>query len=171
MQLMPSVTKFSHALCLALIVTACASGTNQHQQRPPLSTEAVFEHVGGQWIERYLAADLDGLMELYTDDARVMLHGKPAMVGKPAIRNFFAASLGQAKVSFEIDVEKAEIYGDVAYLISKYWMSVDAEDGTPAFTDAGRSLLIYQRGVDGDWKIHADIDQATPDVGWPRPNN
>ena len=34
---------------------------------------------------------------------------------------------------------------------------------------AGRSLLVYKK-QDGQWKIAADIDQATPDVAWPAPS-
>lgn len=133
-------------------------------------TVSVFEQVGGRWIEHYLANDLDGLMELYTDDATVMLHGKPAMQGKEAIGAFFAASMGTADVSFDIDVEQAEIHGNIAYLISKYWMSIKPQGSDQMFTDVGRSLLIYKKDAEGIWKIHADIDQATPDVSWPPPD-
>ena len=136
---------------------------------PPASTEAVFEQIGGRWITHYLAGDLEGLMALYTADARVMLHGKPALVGKPAIRQYFANNLPKGDVMFKIDVERAEILGDMAYLISKYWMTVTPPGGD-VHRDAGRSLLIYRRSGNGDWLIHADIDQATPDVTWPAPD-
>ncbi|MFK8014776.1 MAG: SgcJ/EcaC family oxidoreductase [Gammaproteobacteria bacterium] len=134
-------------------------------------TRAVFQEIGGRWIDRYLAEDLDGLMDLYTEDAMVMLHGKPMMRGKPAIRAFFADSLGKASVTFEIDVERAEIHGAMAYLISKYWMSIRPHGSDNTVTDVGRSLLIYKKGSDGEWRIHADIDQATPDVTWPPPES
>ena len=132
--------------------------------------EDVFRDVADQWIQSYLAGDLDRLMTLYTEDARVMLHGKPAMQGKSEIREFFAASIGKAHVTFEIDIERVEIHEPVAYLISKYWMSVKPHGSSETMTDVGRSLLIYKRGSDGEWKIHADIDQATPDVTWPPPS-
>ncbi len=147
-------------ICVVLMLGGCQPHTND-------DANTVFKQVGGQWIDRYLAADLEGLMALYTPDATVMLHGKPAMQGKAAIREFFAASLGKAEVSFNIDVEQAEIHGNMAYLISKYWMSVRPHDTDQHITDAGRSLLIYKRDSSGQWKIHADIDQATPDVRWP----
>jgi len=131
------------------------------------ATREVFSQIGGKWIERYLAEDLDGLMALYTEDAKVMLHGKPAMTGKAEIREFFAASMGKARVTFDLDVERAEVHGRMAYLISKYWLSITPHGSTETITDVGRSLLIYKQGQDGQWRIHADIDQATPDVVWP----
>lgn len=132
-------------------------------------TVELFEQIGGKWIEHYLAGDLDGLMQLYTDDATVMLHGKPAMRGKTAVRDFFAAGIGKSEVTFDIDLEQAEVHGEMAYLISKYWMSVKPHDSDQISYDVGRSLLIYKKNDQGDWKIHADIDQATPDVSWPPP--
>jgi uncharacterized protein (TIGR02246 family) len=134
-------------------------------------TKELFEQIGGKWIEHYLANDLDGLMTLYNDDARVMLHGKPAMQGKPAIREFFAAGMGTSEVTFDIDLEQAEVHGDMAYMISKYWMSIKPHGEERTFYDVGRSLLIYKKSDEGLWKIHADIDQATPDVSWPPPGS
>lgn len=153
-------------LC-ALILVSALWHSNANGDDEAVS---VFEQVGGRWIKHYLANDLDGLMELYTSDATVMLHGKPAMQGKEAIRAFFAASMGTADVTFDIDVEQAEIHDNVAYLISKYWMSIKPHGGNEMFTDVGRSLLIYKKDTEGVWKIHADIDQATPDVSWPPPD-
>jgi uncharacterized protein (TIGR02246 family) len=149
---------------LALLGIVCSAAATAGDE-----TKDLFEQIGGKWIEHYLDNDLDGLMTLYTEDATVMLHGKPAMHGKPAIREFFAASMGTAEVTFEIDLEQAEVHGDMAYLISKYWMSIKPHDGEQTFYDVGRSLLIYKKNDQGEWKIHADIDQATPDVSWPPP--
>ena len=146
--------------CVTIGITGCG-------ERAKDDTRDVFQEIGGKWIDRYLAEDLDGLMALYTDDAMVMLHGKPAMQGKAQISEFFAASLGKAAVTFDIDVERAEIHDDMAYLISKYWMSIKPHGSDDTITDVGRSLLIYKRDAGGVWKIHADIDQATPDVTWP----
>jgi uncharacterized protein (TIGR02246 family) len=146
---------------LAIISSAAATAGDE--------TKDLFEQIGGKWIEHYLDNDLDGLMALYTEDATVMLHGKPAMQGKPAIQEFFAASMGTAEVTFEIDLEQAEVHGDMAYLISKYWMSIKPHGEEQTFYDVGRSLLIYKKNDQGEWKIHADIDQATPDVSWPPP--
>ena len=62
-----------------------------------------------------------------------------------------------------------ETHGDIAYIISQYWLkAVDKKSGD-VLLDAGRSLLVYKKD-DGAWKIAADIDQATPDVDWPAPS-
>lgn len=165
------------ACMTALTVSALAHkghGRDRYERRlaelRQASPEEVFEQIGGHWIKHYKAGDLESLMALYTDDARVMLHEQPALVGKEAIRGYFETTMGKNDVDFQIDVERAEIIGDVAYLISKYWMTVTPPNGVEPWRDAGRSLLIYKKSDDGKWLIHADIDQSTPDVTWPAPS-
>ena len=124
---------------------------------------------GGKWARYYEQGDLDGLMTLYVDDAIVALHGQPALFGIEAIRDYFAPRIGKADSTFELEYELRETHGEIAYIISKYWLkAVDNETGN-TYLDAGRSLLVYKKR-DGQWKIAADIDQATPDVSWPAPS-
>jgi uncharacterized protein (TIGR02246 family) len=128
-----------------------------------------IEAEGGKWAAYYEAEDLDGLMTLYVDDVFVALHGQPALFGKQAVREYFAARLGKAESKFELNYEVRETHGDIAYIISQYWLKATDKESGAVFLDAGRSLLVYKK-QDGRWKIAADIDQATPDVGWPSPS-
>ena len=124
---------------------------------------------GGKWARYYEQGDLDGLMTLYVDDAIVALHGQPALFGIEAIREYFSTRIGKTDSTFELEYELRETHGEIAYIISKYWLkAVDNETGNN-YLDAGRSLLVYKKH-DGQWKIAADIDQATPDVSWPAPS-
>ena len=125
---------------------------------------AAIEQVAQRWIELYIAGDLDQLMALYTADAVVALHGKPALRGIEQIRNFFAPGMGKSRVTFEIDIEEIQIHGDTAHLLSKYYLTAEPEGGGDVYRDAGRSLLIYKRNADNEWKLYLDIDQATPDA-------
>jgi ketosteroid isomerase-like protein len=147
----------------------CSAG-----QLPMLSTDqrAICDH-GREWIAVFKRGDIDGLMAMYTADAQVALHDQKKLVGIGAIRAYFAPALAQRpRVEFDLHVEAIRVHGDVAHLISRYWYtSVQGND--PPIQDAGRSLLIYQRAHDPAgkpvWKIMVDIDQSTPDVGFPAP--
>lgn len=123
---------------------------------------------GGKWAAYYRSGDLEGLMSLYMDDAIVALHGQPALFGKQAVREYFAPRLGKAESTFELQYELRETHGDIAYIISKYWLRATNLETGEVYRDAGRSLLVYKRH-EGRWKIAADIDQSTPDVDWPSP--
>lgn len=118
------------------------------------------------WIKYYEADDLDQLMTLYTPDAFVALHGKKSLKGIEQIRAFFEPGMGQSETNFELDVEEIQIHGDTAHLLSKYWLTAISKNDGSIYRDAGRSLLIYKRDQNNQWKIYLDIDQATPDVTW-----
>ena len=153
------------ALCAALMALSMLS--------VPVSAQTNFETEiaaeGGKWAKYYEQADLEGLMTLYVDDAIVALHGQPALFGIAAIREYFSTRIGKAESVFELDYELRETHGDIAYIISKYWLKATDNETGVVYKDAGRSLLVYKK-QDGQWKIAADIDQATPDVAWPAPS-
>lgn len=128
-----------------------------------------LQRAGSTWAKYYKAGDLDGLMSLYMDDAIVALHGQPALFGIAQIRDYFSKSIGKADVEFILDYELLELHKETAHLMSKYWLTAVDKRSGETYRDAGRSVLIYKRGADGDWKIALDIDQATPDVTWPAP--
>ena len=139
---------------------------------PPVDNateKAAIRQAGQTWTRYYQEGDLDGLMTLYVEDAVVALHGQPALFGIEAVRTYFAPRIGQAEVSFELDYEVIEVQGDIAYIISKYWLHATNRETGKTFTDAGRSMLVYKKR-DGTWKIAADLDQATPDVSFPSPS-
>ena len=135
---------------------------------PDAEADAI-EAEGGKWARYYENEDLQGLMTLYVDDVVVALHGQPALYGKEAVRAYFAQRLGKAESTFELEYEVRETEGDIAYIISKYWLKATDKATGAVYRDAGRSLLVYKK-EDGQWKIAADIDQATPDVTWPAPS-
>ena len=147
-------------VAVMLVITACGNGD---------AVQGPRRAEGSLWAEYYTAGDLDALMTLYTDDVIVALHGQPALYGKEAVREYFSTRIGKADTEFELDYELEEIHGDIAYIISKYWLVAKDRETGNVYKDAGRSLLVYKRGPDGNWLIAADIDQATPDVGFPSP--
>ena len=110
----------------------------------PVTSRAVerglneIEAEGGKWAQYYESEDLDGLMTLYVDDAVVALHGQPALFGKQAIRDYFAARLGKAESTFELNYEVRETHGNIAYIISQYWLKAIDKKSGEVLLDAGR---------------------------------
>ena len=150
------------ALVVATVLAIVAPGSRADFTRE-------IEAEGGKWANFYEQEDLEGLMTLYVDDAIVALHGQPALFGIDAIREYFSTRIGKAESVFELDYELRETHGEIAYIISKYWLKATDKQTGEIYKDAGRSLLVYKK-QNGQWKIAADIDQATPDVIWPAPS-
>jgi uncharacterized protein (TIGR02246 family) len=134
----------------------------------PLRDRRAIEQAARAWIRAFKGGDLDALMALYEPDAYVALHGQPVLRGIAAIRDYFAPRVGRGQVEFLLDIERIDVHGRFAHLISGYWFTLDLP-GQPRYEDAGRSLLIYRRASRGQWRIHVDIDQDTPDIVFPPP--
>jgi len=156
--------KFMHGLTKTALLLLLGLGLSNQAVADEAKDIAAIEQVAQRWIELYTAGDLDRLMTLYTQDAVVALHGRPAMRGVEQIRNFFAPGMGKSRVTFEIDIEEIQVHGDTAHLLSKYYLTSEPKAGGDTYRDAGRSLLIYKRNAHNEWKLYLDIDQATPDV-------
>ena len=163
----PRRTRFRAPGVLFAALTLLSMSSAPVSAQTDFETEIAAE--GGKWAKYYEQADLEGLMTLYVDDAIVALHGQPALFGITAIREYFLTRIGKAESVFELDYELRETHGDIAYIISKYWLKATDNETGVVYKDAGRSLLVYKK-QDGQWKIAADIDQATPDVVWPAPS-
>ena len=163
----PRRTRFRAPGVLFAALTLLSMSSAPVSAQTDFETEIAAE--GGKWAKYYEQADLEGLMTLYVDDAIVALHGQPALFGITAIREYFSTRIGKAESVFELDYELRETHGDIAYIISKYWLKATDKETGVVYKDAGRSLLVYKK-QDGQWKIAADIDQATPDVTWPAPS-
>jgi uncharacterized protein (TIGR02246 family) len=151
--------------CAALLTTAAAStppGEGPERER------RAIEQAAREWIRAFEAGDLDALMRLYTPDAYVALHGQPVLRGLDAVRAYFAPRVGRGKVEFLLDIERIDVIGRTAHLVSGYWFTLEPP-GEPVYRDAGRSLLIYRKDRQGRWRIRLDIDQDTPDITFPAP--
>lgn len=148
------------ALVAALVLATPAFAT-------PADEAAIRAH-GQQWVKAFKGGDIDALMALYTPDAEVALHGKPKLKGIAAIRAYFTPLL---KTPLDADFLLAEesliVDHDTAVFMSKYWFTIRTPRGE--IHDPGRSLIIYQKGKDGLWRLRMDIDQAAPDVTYPPP--
>ncbi|MBT8086217.1 MAG: DUF4440 domain-containing protein [Woeseia sp.] len=97
------------------------------------------------------AADVDGLVSLYTEDARVMPPNGSMKRGHAAVRDEFGAMIA-AGITGDLTSLESKAVGDVAYNLGTYELQIDG--GT---IDKGKWMETWQRGGDGTWRISNDI--------------
>jgi uncharacterized protein (TIGR02246 family) len=106
-----------------------------------------------RWAEAYNRGDLDTVVALYTDDARLLPEGSEAIVGRAAILEFFkkmqATQPGQI-VSFS----NFEFYGRDPTVTEA--SEVEIRDRNGKLLSRGKQVLIRMK-QGGEWKIHRDI--------------
>lgn len=131
----------AYLLAPCVMLSAC--------QSPPasLSEQDLQAHraMSQQFLDYVHTKDWKSLSEMYEPDAVVMQMYTPALVGRQAIHDFWAAFPAIAELRFVDDGIRGE--GDLAYVYGRYWLTF--ADST---TDEGKYLDVRRRQPDGTWK-------------------
>ncbi|HEX4898652.1 MAG TPA: SgcJ/EcaC family oxidoreductase [Candidatus Limnocylindrales bacterium] len=102
--------------------------------------------------ERALAEqDVETLVSLYTDDARLMMAGQPVIQGRAAIETVFRDWLQEAPVSTRFETEEILAGGDLVIDIGH----------TIAAGGRSKYVVVHRRQPDGSLRIA--IDAPTSD--------
>jgi ketosteroid isomerase-like protein len=107
--------------------------------------------------------DVDSIVSYWTDDAVMFPPDLPAVIGKPALREYVQAS--SQIPGFSITWRSTEVAlspdGNLAYMFGENAVTMDGPDGTPT-TIPGRGVTIWRRESDGRWRCAVDIWNAGP---------
>ncbi len=108
------------------------------------------------WEVALNAKDVDGIVALYTSDARVLPPGGDMATGSDAIRTVFGGII-DAGISGELTSIESKVSGDMAYAGGTLALSVDGE-----VVATGKFIVTMHRSDDGDWLITNDIWNMDP---------
>lgn len=129
---------------LFLILAACS-------QSAPSADPSVIESRSDAWEAALNTRDIDALVALYTNDARLLPPNGELSRGSDAVRAQFGtmidAGLGGELTSIEVRVS-----GDIAHNVGTYTLRAGDE-----LADVGKFIETWQRGDDGQWRIANDI--------------
>lgn len=105
---------------------------------------------------RMLQRDVDGIMDLMTDDVVVMPTSErgvvePAYTGAAAVRGMFERLVGAMDVGITPTVAEVEVLGDFAWARDTYVETTHVHDG-PTVDVTGAQVMILRR-VDGTWRV------------------
>lgn len=132
----------SPAVLVALLAVSCAPPTAQE-------SEGIAAR-SAEWVAAFEARDVDALVALYTDDARVLPPNAAAMQGADAVRGVFAEMI-DAGLSGDLQSIETMEAGDLGYHVGTYSLGIDGDE-----VDRGKFIEIWRK-VDGVWLITADM--------------
>ena len=118
----------------------------------PAAARQAIEQVNRQFVERYNQGDLEGFVEVYTDDAKLYPPGQPVVEGREAITGFWQAGRDQMGIrDVSLTTNELEVMGDRAW-----------EVGTANYTTnqgpvESRYMVIWERTPQGEWRWHRDM--------------
>jgi uncharacterized protein (TIGR02246 family) len=125
---------------------------------------AAIEGIEPAWRKAYAARDIDALVALYTEDAWIMARGRPAKHGHAEFRKGFETLVAGVSPELVSEIDELVVRGNWAWTVAKFKITYTPLNGGAPRYDYGRSLLIYEKGKDGRWRIARDIDTPSPDA-------
>ena len=129
---------------ILLIAAACAQDTG-----PDGSTG--FESREAEWEAAMNAADVDGIVALYAEDARLLPPNETASVGHEGVRAAFGSMI-EAGLSVDLNAIETQSAGDVAFVVGTYKLLAGDD-----VADKGKYIETWRRGNDGEWRMTNDI--------------
>ncbi len=117
---------------------------------PPADPSAITSR-SDAWEAALNAQDIDTLVSMYTDDARVMPPGMPLASGTQAVRDAFSGMIAAGFTGTLTPVE-TRVAGDIGYNVGTFELTMG--DGT---VSTGKFTETWERGDDGVWRISNDI--------------
>jgi ketosteroid isomerase-like protein len=107
--------------------------------------------------------DVEKIVSYWSDDATVIVTGRPTYKGKVAIRDMITASLKIPGFQIHWVSEKPEFSpeGKMAYMLGEVVTTAPGANGALATTHA-RSMTIWRRNGDGVWRCVVDIASDAP---------
>jgi ketosteroid isomerase-like protein len=130
-------------LSLAFALTACTA--------PMLEESPEIAARSDLWEQAFNAGDVEGLVDLYTEDARVMPPNAESGTGHAAVETIFGGMI-EAGLTGKLETIETVASGDLGHRVGAYTvLSSEGEE-----IDRGKFVETWQR-VAGEWKMTADI--------------
>jgi uncharacterized protein (TIGR02246 family) len=147
--------------------------------------ERAIRQVHSAWIDAVNAGDLGRLLALMADDCLFLSPGQ-ATIGRDGFSAAFSAAHGQARIHCVSELQDIVVVGEVAYTVSRDWLSVTPraggetgreaggetgreaggetgrEAGGEAMELAGHRITVYRKQPDGRWLLARDAHTLSP---------
>ena len=121
--------------------------------------QAIERH-NAKALRSYTTGDVESLVSIFAEDAWQMPPNHPALVGRAAIREFWAAAFSWGKWDFTLDTQAVAASGPLAVergqYVLRFTASANAPPGMTSFEDRGNYLVHWRRESDARWLVVAD---------------
>ena len=101
--------------------------------------------------------DAQGIARHFTEDAILMAPGKPASVGRQAVKAYYQGIFDEYITELDSYYEEVEVSGDLAYGRGEATVRLTPRDGGNSTVAKAKYLNILRRQSDGTWKTTHDI--------------
>ncbi len=118
--------------------------------------DSAVQTLADRWTQAYNKHDRAALAALYTDRARLMMHGAPTIAGRADIGAFWAEDFTESNPLTLLAVTHA-VNGVDMILVHGNYQVIDRDNGSRV--GFGRFAHIWTRDAKGEWRLDRDLWQ------------
>ncbi len=117
-----------------------------------------IEAVNQEFSDRFARGDLDGVSDLYTEDARFLPPGRAIARGRRQIREVYAAYAAAGVTDLRFETLEVDDRGDTVLELAR----------STAYTGSEQAqqfcyVIVWQRSADGMLRLHWDVVSTSHD--------
>jgi uncharacterized protein (TIGR02246 family) len=161
-------TRSTRTVAVVVAIAALAACAPPPPPDTTAADTAAINALRDAWVTAFNAADVDSLVNLYTEDAIDLPANEPTLSGRAAIREYFVTTFGMGKATATVTSEELQLMGDWAYDRGTFTLSIVPAAGGEAMNVSQRYLVVIRQQADGAWKLARLIDNSpTPPAPMP----
>ena len=113
-----------------------------------------------------MSGNISALVSMFEDDAVLMPPNDTTVYGKEEIQSWWEEYFTYFRVASSVETEReVTLDGDQAYVRSSFSITIVPKQQGARILDDIRSLTVWNRRPDGNWKITHQIWNSTKPVG------
>ncbi len=124
------------------------------------AAEGAIRAQAARFSAAYVAADVEALVQIYTEDGVAGPSGSDFIRGHQALRKLWTRAGGSKVLRHKLSPVEIVVDGDHAY----DWGYYEGATGTPTKISEfnGKYLVVWRRGADGQWRMAQDVWNSMP---------
>jgi uncharacterized protein (TIGR02246 family) len=126
-----------------------------------MSDQQAIRNLVAEWTRATLAADVDRILPLMTQDVEFFVPGQPVMRGRAAFEQGVRAVLATHRVESHADVQQVEVSGHLAYCTTHLRVAITPLAGGATLRKEGHVLSVYRKDGAGTWQLARDANMLS----------
>lgn len=126
-----------------------------------MNDEQAIRDLVAEWTRATLAAEVDRILPLMTEDVEFHIPGQPTMRGRAAFEKSLRAVLASHRVESHADVQQVEVSGSLAYCINHLRVAITPLAGGETMHKEGNALSVYRKNAAGNWQLARDANMVS----------
>jgi len=123
-----------------------------------MSDEQAIRDLVAEWTRATLAAEVDHILPLMTEDVEFYVPGQPTMRGRADFEKGVRAVLASHRVESHADVKQVEVSGNLAYCTIHLRVAITPRSGGDTLHKEGNVLSVYRKNAAGKWQLARDAN-------------